>query len=303
MSSRVSPTNIPKSSQQVVILGNKTGFFKGWVPSLVELWNARELLFQLSRREIKTKYKNSSLGFLWSFAKPLALLLIYFVAVGQFLGAARSIPDFAIFMFSGFIIWSLFSDIISSATNSIVSNAGLVKKIYVPRELFPLSASASSFTNFAIQLGLLLVFGIFVGSIPLVGYIGSGILGFICISTFSLGIGLLLSAWNVFLRDIQHIVEIALMVLFWCSPIVYSVGLVREVLGEGFLFQIYLANPITISVLGMQRAIWSAGDNLSQYWPNDLDLRLMITSLLALLILFLSQRIFSKLEGNFAQEL
>src|SRR4051794_24337895 len=96
------------------------------------IWGHRELLSMLTRRELKARYKDSTLGFFWSLLLPLALLLIYSIALGQFLGAARSTPDFAIFISTGLTAWGLFSERVTAGTASIVSNGGLIKKVYFP---------------------------------------------------------------------------------------------------------------------------------------------------------------------------
>jgi len=101
--------------------GPRTAFFSGTLESLGDIWAHRELLGQLTGREITARYKDSALGFFWSLAKPLAMLLVYYIAIGKFLGAAKSIPDFAIFIFSGLTAWSLFSDIVTIGTGSIVA--------------------------------------------------------------------------------------------------------------------------------------------------------------------------------------
>jgi ABC-2 type transport system permease protein len=99
----------------------------------------------------------------------------------------------------------------------------------------------------------------------------------------------------------QHLVEVLLLVLFWGSPIVYSFALVNELLAGNWLEQLYLANPITIGIMGFQRGMWVAGS--SEVWPPDLALRMLIMTILCLLFVWVSQRIFARLEGNFAQEI
>ena len=130
------------------------------------LWAYRGLLVQLIRRELKVRYKDSSLGFLWSLLRPLSLLVVYYVAIGQFLGAQRSIPSFAIFIFTGLTLWQLFSEIVGGGTGSIVANAGLVKKVYLPREIFPLSIAGCAMFNFAIMFLVLFSATIVAGQVP-----------------------------------------------------------------------------------------------------------------------------------------
>jgi ABC-2 type transport system permease protein len=122
-----------------------------------------------------------------------------------------------------------------------------------------------------------------------------------CLLIIALAAGLLLSALNVYLRDVQHLVEVMLLILFWSSPVVYSYEFVHRALGGGWLEEVYLANPFTVIVLAFQKGMWIAGSG--QLWPPFLEWRLLIMSLLGLLLLWAAQRVFARLEGNFAQEL
>ena len=137
---------------------------RGVADSIREVVAQREMLGLLVKRDLKSKYKDSALGFLWSLARPLVQLLIYYVVLGQFLGAARGIPDFAVYIFTGLTAMGLFTEIAVGGTGSIIANAGLVKKVYVPREVFPLASVGSALFNFAVQLVVLLVATFVVGS-------------------------------------------------------------------------------------------------------------------------------------------
>jgi ABC-2 type transport system permease protein len=261
----------------------------------------RELLGLLVRREIKARYKDSSLGLLWSLLRPLTMLLIYYVAIGKFLGAERSIPEFAIFIFTGLTAWGLFSDIISSSTSSIVGNSGLIKKVYLPREIFPLATVGSAGFNFLMQFAILVAATLVLGQAPIHWDFFLVFLALASLLIIALAVGLLLSALNVYFRDIQHLVEVVLLILFWSSPIVYSYEFVNRAIGGGLLEEIYLANPFTVIVLAFQKAMWIAGSE--QLWPASLELRLVAISLVGLVLLWAAQRVFARLEGNFAQEL
>ncbi|MEP7018312.1 MAG: ABC transporter permease [Actinomycetota bacterium] len=282
--------------------GPRHGFFGGTSASIRDVWSRRELLGQLTRREIKARYKDSALGFFWSLARPLAMLLVYYVAIGKFLGAARSIPDFAIFIFTGLTAWQLFSDIVIIGTGSIVGNAGLIKKVYVPREVFPLSVVGSALFNFAIQLGVLIAATAVVGRFPTGGRWLYFVLALAVLIPLSTALALLLSATNVYLRDVQYLVEIMLMIFMWASPIVYSWALVQKaVAGHPWLEQLYLANPMTLVVLGFQKAFWVAGDG--QPFPEHLGRDLVLAFWVSIFLLWFSQRVFARLQSNFAQEL
>jgi ABC-2 type transport system permease protein len=272
--------------------------------SIAEIFEHRQLLGRLVNREIRARYKNSSLGVVWSLMRPLAQLIIYYVAIGQFLGAARNVPDFAIFVFTGLTIWSLFSEIVSSGTGSILANAGLVKKVYLPREIFPLAAVGGALFNFVVQFLVLVVATIVLGRLPLSANLLYLPLAIILMVVLGTAISLVLSAVNVYLRDVEHLIDIFLMVFFWASPIVYSVTFVHDALEGSWLEQAYLANPVTLAVLGMQRAMWVAGVNdPAQYWPDYLGWRMLIAIVVSLVALYFAQRVFSRLQGNFAQEL
>lgn len=289
------------AAEPLVPSGPVSGFIGGTADSVRGVWRYRELLDLLVKRELKSRYKDSALGFVWSLIRPLTQLLIYYIAIGQFLGAARSIPDFAIYIFTGLTAWGLFSEIVATGTGSIVANGGLVKKIYLPREVFPLSVIGSAFFNFMIQLVILLVAALIASEPPsLLGW-GYVLLGTVLLLVYATAAAFLLSAINVYLRDVQYLVEVVLMVGFWISPIVYAWSFVHDALQSQFLNNLYLANPVTLAVLAFQRGIWVAGSDLPQ--PTDLGLRIVIAIAIGLPLLWICQRVFARLQNNFAQEL
>jgi ABC-2 type transport system permease protein len=260
------------------------------------------MLSLLVRRDLKARYKDSALGFVWSLIKPLTQLLIYYVVMGHFLGAARGIPDFAIYVFTGLTAYGLFSEIVSGATSSIVGNSGLIKKIYLPREVFPLASVGSAIFNFLIQLGILVLATVVLARFPIHVELLYAIPALLVLLIYGTALGLLLSAVNVYLRDVQYLIEVLLMTLLWASPVVYSWSMVRDTLGQSWLLQVYTDNPLTLSVLGFQRAFWMGGDAAAAY-PDQLLLRLVVALLIGVVAVFLCHRVFVRLQGNFAQEL
>lgn len=296
------------------------GVISVFTRSVRDLVARRELVLLLVRRELKARYKDSSLGFIWSLIRPLTLLLIYYVAIGQFLGAARAIADFAIFVYAGLTLWGLYSDIITSGTKSIVTNAGLIKKVYLPREIFPLAATGSAIFNFAIQFLVLIAATIVLGQFPVSWNLLYIPVAIIIVLVWGLAIALLLSALNVYLRDIEYLVEVGILIFFWASPIVYSWSLVVQTgqdSGLAWIPAVYISNPITIAIMAFQKGIWAAGSEervgpavngeptvlLPQPWPADMDWRLLIMFVIGLVFLWFAQRVFSRLQGNFAQEI
>lgn len=291
--------------EPLIPVGQSTGFITGTWSSLQDVWAHRELLTLLVKREIRARYKDSSLGVVWSLVKPLVQLLVYYFAIGQVLGVARNIPSFAIFVFVGLTVWGLFTEIVSSGTMSIVNNSGLVKKVYLPREIFPLASVGGALFNFSLQLVILVAATVVLGKFPLTTDLAYAPLALANVIVFGTAVAVVLAASTVYLRDIQHLVEVALTVAFWASPIVYSFSFVHRAIAGTFLEQIYLANPVTLSVLGMQKAFWIDGTAQTSQtnWPPDLALRMWISLAISIVLLWLGQRVFSRLQGNFAQEL
>jgi ABC-2 type transport system permease protein len=294
------------ATEPLRLAGPRPGFLRGTVRSLRDIVAQRELLGLLVRRELKARYKDSVLGFFWSLAKPLAMLLVYYVAIGKFLNAEYSrdningVPAFAVFIFTGLTAWQLFSDIVVSGTGSIVANGGLIKKVYLPREVFPLSVVGAALFNFAIQLAVLIGATIVTGNFPTGDRWWYFVLALAVLVTFSTALALLLAAVNVYLRDVQYLIEIMIMILLWASPIIYAWKFVDGAI-DGWLQQLYLANPMTQVVLGFQRTFWVAGDG--QPYPDDLLAHLWITLGVSVLLLWAAQRAFARLQANFAQEL
>lgn len=305
--STISETRIARLADEPLRpAGPRPGFFRGTLASITDIYAHRELMGLLVRRELKSRYKDSALGFLWTLIRPLAMLLIYYVALGKFLSAERSIPSFAIFIYAGLSAWTLHSEIVNIGTSSIVANSGLIKKVYLPREVFPLSAVGAAVFNFTVQLGIL------IGATAVARQFPTGArwlyfpLSLAVLLVFATAFSLLLSAVNVYLRDVQYLVEVALMIFFWASPIVYSWKLVTGALDKAGLSgswveELYLANPVSLVVLGFQRTFWVAGDG--EPVPPDLGARLGIALAIGIVFLWLCQRVFARLQSNFAQEL
>jgi ABC-2 type transport system permease protein len=268
--------------------------------SLKEIHGRREMVNLMVRRDLKARYKDSSLGFFWSLVRPLTQLAIYYVVLGQFLGAARGIPDFAVYVFTGLTAYTLFSEIVLGGAGSIVGNAGLVKKIYLPREIFPIASIGSASFNFAIQLGILLLATLVLGAFPWHPEIAYFFPALALLLVYGAALALLLSAANVFLRDIQYLIEVIIMLLMWASPIVYSWSMV-EAHVEPWLLELYTNNPITLAVLGFQKAFWVAGADAA--YPDQLLLRMAIALAVGLVALVAAHSAFNRMQGDFAQAL
>jgi ABC-2 type transport system permease protein len=288
-------------AQEPMISTIKPSSLSGTWASLEDVLRHRELLALLVRRDLKSKYKDSALGFLWSLVRPLTQLLVYYVVLGKFLGAERGIPDFAVYVFSGLTAYGLFSEIVVGGTSSILGNAGLIKKIALPREVFPLATVGSALFNFVMQLVILLIACLALGKFPLGTDLLYVIPGVLLLVVYGFAFGLLLSALNVYLRDIAYIVEVVMLLLLWGSPIVYAWSQVAHVLGNSPLANIYTSNPITLGVLCFHKAFWVSG--AATPYPALFELRCVVAIAIGFVLVFIAQRVFSRLQGNFAQEI
>ncbi len=293
----------------LVLVHSPRSFLRGFGGDVADIWSYRELLGNLVRKELKVRYKDSVLGFMWTLVRPLLQLFVYAVAIGIFLGAGRSIPDFGVYLFTGLLAWTLFTDIVGGCTGSIVGNAGLVNKVYFPREMFPLSVVGAAAVNFALQLVVLVAAYVATGSWPRPADLALVPLALAVLVVFATALGLVLAAANVYLRDIEYLVEVGLLLWFWMTPIVYDWTKVKtNLLGHGLdgLFQAYLVNPMANVVLAFQKALWPGG-NTEQGAPfaysGDLYLRLGMLLVICVVLLWCAQRIFVQVQGNFAQEL
>jgi ABC-2 type transport system permease protein len=288
----------------------RQSFVRGFGSTAREVWQYRELLGQLVRKELKVKYKDSVLGFFWTLLRPLLQLVVYSVAIGVFLGSGKAIPDFGIYLFTGLLAWTFFTDIIGGCTGSIVGNAGLVKKVYFPRELFPLSVVGAALVNFLLQLTVLLAAYVATGQWPRPADLPLVPAALAVLVLFAVALGLVLAASNVYLRDVTYLVEVGLLLWFWMTPIVYDWTKVKEQLVVAhplpWMFHLYLANPMADVVLAFQRALWPGGlteKGAPFYYAGNLYLRLGLLAAACAALLWLAQRMFARAQGNFAQEL
>lgn len=270
-----------------------------------------ELLLALVQRELRSRYRGSYLGWAWALAKPLVMLLVYGLVVGIFLGAAQSIPEFMLFVFSGLIAWNLFATIVTGSISSLTASGSLITKHRFPTALVPVAVLGVALVDALIQ-GAVLAFGyVLVGDWPSASglfYLAPSLIG---ILLFGLSLGLLLSALNIYVRDTGFLTDVALQVGFWLCPILYSYGfVVQAALDRGlsveWVTRVYMLNPMANGILGFQRALWppaSTAEGALLSFPGQLGWRLMIFAGVSLVLLTVSFMVFRRLSRNFAQEL
>ncbi len=266
-----------------------------------------ELLTNLIRKDLKVKYKNSALGFLWSLANPLLYLAVFYVVFNQIL--KNGVPNFAVMLMSGLLVWNFFNLATLNATGAVVGSANLVKKVRFPRIVLPFASVGFAAVHFILQLAVLFAFLLafyrdFLGPqlLLLLPALAVALL-------FTMAMALLASSLNVRFRDIEHLLEVALLAWFWLTPIVYQVALVRQ----HRLFWAYMLNPMTAVVTAMQRAIYRHPVAIfSDGKPHEVLAAggyafylkwLGIAGLISLALLAVGLWTFRRLQADFAEEL
>lgn len=276
---------------------------------LIDVVRWRYLLFLLVRTGVATRYRNSVLGWTWSYVRPGAQFLVFWIVLGLFLSLNRDIQSYPIYLFSGIVVINLFSEAFKNATTSIVGNAPLVRKVYLPRQLFAISAVFVALIHFLPQLALLVIVCLFLGWIPSVTLLGIGaaLVAMIIVSIFALGLGLFFGAVNVRFRDAENIVELLLLLATWASPVLYAWTMVQDAVDKlgwpDWLVELYLLNPITQGVELFHYAFWRPVTSATIPLPPDLALNTLWAVLIAVGTLVVGQFVFRRLEGRFAQDL
>ncbi|MCW2289855.1 ABC-2 type transport system permease protein [Leucobacter luti] len=268
---------------------------------LFDVFRHRYLLSLLLKKGIATRYYGSVLGWIWSYVRPAAQFLMYYLVIGVLLQANRGMDYFPVYLFGGIITVNLFSEALRNTTNAITDNGSLVKKIYLPRELFPVAALGSAFVHFLPQAGILLVVSLFLGWTISWLTLLAFIVGIVVVLLFSLGLGLFFGAINVAYRDARNVVDLILMFATWASPVLYSSHLILERAPE-WVYNIYMVNPVTTAVELMHNVFWLplTPDTAR---PEHLLLNAGIGLAIALGTVAIGQLTFRKMEGNFAQHL
>lgn len=251
------------------------------------LYEYRELLKTSISKDVRGKYKNSVLGILWSFLNPLLQIAVYAIVFPLIM--KNNLPNYTVFLCCGLIPWNFFSAAISRTSFTMVENGNIIKKVYFPREILPLSVVTSEAVNFIISTIIILAF--------VLGY-GMGISKFIIFYPLVLlvqyvlliGISFIVSSVTVYFRDLQHFIGIALQLLFYATPIVYAPGQIPE--GFQWILQF---NPMTYVINGYRDIF---------YYKKMLDLSSMAMVLgIGIIICLIGYFIFSKLQRRFAEEL
>jgi ABC-type polysaccharide/polyol phosphate export permease len=218
---------------------------------LAEYAGTRELVVNLTLRELRGRYKRSALGWTWSLLNPLSTVVVYSIVFAFFLqikppvGHPSGLHNFAMFLLCGLLPFMYLSNGMNASLDALLANSNLIRKVYFPREVFVVAAVGSLLLTLLVEFGVLCVILLALGNmvlpwIPL-------LLVLVAIETvFVLGIGLMLSVLNVYFRDVKHFIGIALQALFYSAPIVYPIRFVEQAAQRTSfpLLRVYELNPL-----------------------------------------------------------
>jgi len=246
----------------------------------------RQLLSELTKREIAQRYKQSILGYFWVILNPLAQMFVMSFVFSKLFNIVGLGVPYSIFLFAGLLPWTLFAGSLSSASNALVGNAGLLSKIYFPREILVASTILAKVVDYFLA-SIIFVLMMIIFKVPVTWNVLWFIPIFLIQNLFSYALGIILSAFNLFYRDIQYLLSLILLIWMYLTPIVYS----AETFPAAYRW-IFQFNPMAILVNAYRQVILAGGA------PNFMSLG--IAAILSIVLFLLAFRLFKKLEGQFA---
>lgn len=262
------------------------------IKKIKEIYKYRELLSVFTRKELKVRYKNSSLGFLWSFINPLVMAVVY-TLIFSVVFRDKNITNYPLFLMVALIPWNFFTVCISTCSSSIISSSSLIKKVRFPLEIIPLSIIFSAFINFLLEMIVIFIILIAFGY-NFFPYIPILILAIALQLLAAIGFGFLFASLTVYFRDMEQLIGLLIMIWFFATPIVYSISKVNNESKIAALF-LKIFNPMTSIILLYRQALYDLS------WPS---LNLIGYALGGSLTIFIiGYRTFIKLSPNFAKEI
>jgi ABC-2 type transport system permease protein len=276
-----------------------------------EIVARREVLLNLVRKELKVKYVSSVLGAVWSLLNPIVFLAV-FTFVTRITGLA--LPEYPIYLLSALLGWNFFTTSVTNAARSVIDNGNLVKKVAFPREVLPLSSIGVALFDYVLQMGVLFLYMIAIGHGVSLSAFALFPLSVVTMFVFTWALSFLIAAVNVRYRDVQHLLNLGLLVWFWLTPIVYAEGLVQDRLRAVHIagvnaFRLYLLNPMADITIGFHRALYGphlTADGqpaLATYGVSTIAMILGVVLLASLILLRITWKVFFDLSGDFAEEL
>lgn len=238
-----------------------------------EIIRYHELLYIFAWRDIKVRYKQTILGVLWAILQPLLTMVVFTIFFGNLAKIPSGGLPYSLFVLCGLVFWIFFSNSLTHASNSMVENENIIKKIYFPRIILPLSSVVTSGIDFVINFFILIIFATALGFAPNPWLILAVFLGVIMIAFTAGGMGLFLSSFNVKYRDVRYILPFFIQILMFLTPVIYSINIIAP--AKRYIMAL---NPMT-SVIETVRLNFIGG--------GLLDIRLILISLVSSILIFL----------------
>lgn len=252
-----------------------------------EIWKFRELFIVFAWRDIKVRYKQTILGAAWAVFQPLTSMFIFTVFFGNFAKIPSGELPYPLFVLIGLIFWNYFSGVLSRASNSLIENEGIVKKVYFPREILPLSTVGANLVDFGISFILLMIASLYFRFVPNVLVLLVIPLGLIITTLGAGGLGLLFAAFNVKYRDVRYALPFFIQMMIFLTPVIYPTSIMRT----SFRYLIAL-NPAA-GIIEAARVVFTGGSTLN--WVT-----IAISGASALLFFIIGLYYFKSTERFFA---
>ena len=269
------------------------------VQAFTELLESRNLLWNLTLRELRSKYRRSFLGWAWSLLNPLSNMLIYTFVFGVVFGAKAPIgrPSglnvYALYLLCGILPWGFFSQVTNLGMNALLSNASLVRKVAFARETLVISQVIFCFVQWSIEMSLLAVALIIAGS-PIIPWLPVAILLMVCLAVYAAGFALALSAAAVFFRDLRYLWSILVQVMFFATPIIYTPDRLQGKIPGSIEF-ILTWNPMAVFILTFRHMLYGGAA------PNWTEMLYVVV--ISVAVFFAGWAIFTRLSRRVAEEL
>ena len=276
---------------------------------LLEVFRRRYLLKLLVRSTIQARYQGTFLGWFWSYLQPFVRFLMFYFVFQVLIGRGGNMENFAIHLVAGLVIVHFFTETFNGGTKSLVSNRGLIIKLPVPRELFPVATMMVSLYHSIPMVVIMLVACLTLGWSPDPMGLVAGLLAFAIIAVLGLALALIFSVANVYFRDFGKVTQTLTQFTTFSVPMIYPFSMVTERFDKlPWVADVYLLNPVAEAVLLTQRCFW-IGTNSDpeaaaiEHLPDDLYTRGVIMLVISLGLLVLAQLWFSKLERRVPERL
>ena len=273
---------------------------------LLEVFRRRYLLRLLVRSTVEARYQGTVLGWTWSYLQPAVRFCLYFFVFQVLIGRGHGIENFAIHLFAGMVVVHFFTETFNGGTKSLVGNRGLIVKLSMPRELFPVATMLVALWHTGPMLVILTGSCLALGWQPDPMGLLAGLLGFLIIMALGLALALVFSVANVFFRDFGKITQTLTQFVTFSVPMIYPFTMVEDRFGD--FARYYLMNPVAEAVLLIQRCFWVGTSSdpeatAAEHLPHDLYERGAIMLVISLVALVLAQLVFTRLERRVPERL